>query len=304
MRRKSKGFIFIAVLFSLTLLLTAATAFAWFARAESKREAARENILKCRGVAETAAEIVGERIAADRNGYDGFDEPLYAPGGSIRFRIGEYAVTVHITPLGGKMPLNALLLPDRVTVREEYKNAWNAIWEEAGHEELAQRVIDFMDADASQKLGGAEDENNINRPVVDLCELKAVPGVDDDLLWGGRERPGGAARYLEALDGQKININVAEAEMIAKLDPGITIDTARLVAASRLSSPLKSIEDLRRVPGFPAALATKLANVIGYESAFFLLETNVTAGSGTAARNYRITMRRTENKCIIEKWEE
>ncbi|MCR5335942.1 MAG: general secretion pathway protein GspK [Synergistes sp.] len=304
MRRKSKGFIFIAVLFSLTLLLTAATAFAWFARTESKREAARENILKCRGAAEAAADIVGEMIATDRSGHDGFDEALYAPGGGIRLKIGEYDVKVHITPLCGKMPVNALLLPDRVTVREEYRYAWNSIWEEMEHDDLALRVIDFIDADSKQTLGGAEDEKNINRPLADLSELKAVSGIDDGLLWGGREHPGGIARYLDTLDGQKININIAEAEMIAKLDPAITLDTARLVTASRLSSPLKSIEDLRRIPGFPAALATKLANVIGYESIFFLLETNVSAGGGTAARNYRITVRRLENKCIIEKWEE
>lgn len=304
MRRNSGGFIFISVLFSLTLLLTAATAFAWFARTESKREAARENILKCRGIAEIAADIAGERIAADNSGYDGFDEPLYAPGGGLRVIIGEYEATVRVTPLGGKIPVNAVLLPDRVTLRKEYEYAWNAVWEESGREELAQLVIDFMDADRRQKLGGAEDEKNINRPVADLCELKAIAGISDDVLWGGADRPGGVARYLEALDGQKININTAEAEMIAKLDPAITIDTARLVAASRLSSPLKSIEDLRRVPGFPAALATKLANVIGYESSFFLLETKVTTGSGSIVRNYRITVRRSGNNCIIEKWEE
>ncbi|WP_281681043.1 type II secretion system protein GspK [Synergistes jonesii] len=299
---RSRGFILISVLFATTLLLTSATAFAWFARTEAKRAAARENILKCRGAAEIAAGIAGKKIAEDANGYDGFDEPLYAPGQDVRIEIGNYAVTVHMTPLNGKMPLNAILLPDGVTPRAEYRAAWNAIWEEAGHAELAQRVIDFIDVDDRQKLGGAESEKNINRPLSDLCELKALPEIDDAILWGDEEHPGGVARYLDVLGGQKINVNVAEPEMIAKLDPEISLETARGVASSRLSRPIKSLDDLRRVPGFPPALATKLANVIGYESTDFLLEMRVEPKGG-APRNYRIRVRRSKGSCMIEEWE-
>ena len=54
MRQRSSGFILVSVLLSTTLLLTSATAFAWFARTEARRVSTRENILKCRNAAEIA----------------------------------------------------------------------------------------------------------------------------------------------------------------------------------------------------------------------------------------------------------
>ena len=91
--------------------------------------------------------------------------------------------------------------------------------------------------------------------------------------------------------------------MIEKLDDGLSLSHAQNIAAQRLISPLTSMDDLKRVPGFPAALATKLANVIGFESTHFLLEVNVKDRTGNA-RNYRVIVERSGKKCGIFSWYE
>lgn len=303
MRARSSGFILVSVLLSTMLLITAATGFAWFASTEAKRVAARENILKCRGVAEIAVYDVGRRIADDRNKYDSLTEPLYAPGQETKIKIGDYEVTAKITPLDDKISVNALLLPDGVTIRKEYETAWTKIWDELGRPELAAAVIDFMDKDEKQKLGGAEREGSINRPVSDIYELKGLPEMEDAVLWGTKKKPVGLDRYLRAYGGQKININVAPPEMIEKLDEGLTLSHAKSIAAYRILSPLKSGDDLKRVPGFPPALVTKLANVVGYESTCFLVRMSVKEASGRA-RNYKITLERAGGGCRVLNWEE
>ena len=196
MRRRSSGFILVSVLLSTTLLITAATAFAWFARTEALRVGTRENILKFRNAAEIAVGVIGQKIAADGNKYDSFTEPLYAPGQRTKIEIGDYGVSVKITPLNDKISMNGLLLPDGVTIRSEYEPAWNAIWEELELPQLAAAVIDFIDKDKNQKLGGAERDGNINRLISDINELKAMPEIDDGVLWGTKEKPGDLRNIL------------------------------------------------------------------------------------------------------------
>lgn len=303
MRRRSSGFILVSVLLSTTLLITAATAFAWFARTEARRVGTRENILKFRNAAEIAVGVIGQKIAADANKYDSLTEPLYAPGQLTKIEIGDYDVSVKITPLNDKISVNGLLLPDGVTIRSEYEPAWNAIWEELELPQLAAAVIDFIDKDKNQKLGGAERDGNINRLISDINELKAMPEIDDRVLWGAKDKPGGLAKYFAVPGGQKININVAAPEMIEKLDDGLSLSHAQSISAQRLISPLTSLEDLKRVPGFPAALATKLANVIGFESTHFLLEAGLSDKAGNT-RNYRVIVERGGKRCRIVSWEE
>ena len=300
---KERGFILLSVLMAVTLLITTATAFAWFANTESKRVLARENILKYRNAAEIALFEVGRKIAADSNKYDSLTEPLYAPGQETKINVGEYGITAKITPLDDKISVNGLFLPDGVTVRKEYETAWNKIWDELEHPELAAAVIDFMDKDEKQKLGGAERAGNINRPISDFYELKGMPDLDDEILWGSKKKPGGLDRYFTAMGGQKININMASPEMIEKLDEGLTLSHAKSIAAYRILSPLKNAEDLKKVPGFPPELATKLTNVIGYESQYFLVRMKVTNAAGYA-RNYKIILQRQSKKCRIAGWEE
>ena len=289
--RKSSGFILVSVMIASATLLTAATAFAWFARTEARAEAARERIYRFRNAAQIAVNIMSRRIAEDRNGYDGPTESLYDPYEHVKLEIGDYTAEVQIRPLNDKIPISGLLLPDGVTPRSEYETAWENVWEALELPRLAWEVVDFIDADTDQRLGGAERETNINRMISDLSELRAMPEITDGVLWGTDEIPGGLARYVTVIGGEKINVNVAAPEVLAVLDDALTPSHARSIAAYRLVNPIKDMAGLRNVPGFPASLTTKLANIIGFESTHFLLSVKVSDGAGNV-RNYRVVVER------------
>lgn len=289
--RKSSGFILVSVMIASATLLTAATAFAWFARTEARAEAARERIYRFRNAAQIAVNIMSRRIAEDRNGYDGPTESLYDPYEHVKLEIGDYMAEVQIRPLNDKIPISGLLLPDGVTPRSEYETAWENVWEALELPRLAWEVVDFIDADTDQRLGGAERDTNINRMISDLSELRAMPEITDGVLWGTDEIPGGLARYVTVVGGEKINVNVAAPEVLAVLDDALTPSHARSIAAYRLVNPIKDMEGLRNVPGFPASLTTKLANIIGFESTHFLLSVKVSDGAGNV-RNYRVVVER------------
>ena len=289
--RKSSGFILVSVMIASATLLTAATAFAWFARTEARAEAARERIYRFRNAAQIAVNIMSRRIAEDRNGYDGPTESLYDPYEHVKLEIGDYTAEVQIRPLNDKIPISGILLPDGVTPRSEYETAWENVWEALELPRLAWEVVDFIDADTDQRLGGAERDTNINRMISDLSELRAMPEITDGVLWGTDEIPGGLARYVTVVGGEKINVNVAAPEVLAVLDDALTPSHARSIAAYRLVNPIKDMEGLRNVPGFPASLTTKLANIIGFESTHFLLSVKVSDGAGNV-RNYRVVVER------------
>ena len=289
--RKSSGFILVSVMIASATLLTAATAFAWFARTEARAEAARERIYRFRNAAQIAVNIMSRRIAEDRNGYDGPTESLYDPYEHVKLEIGDYTAEVQIRPLNDKIPISGLLLPDGVTPRSEYETAWENVWEALELPRLAWEVVDFIDADTDQRLGGAERETNINRMISDLSELRAMPEITDGVLWGTEEIPGGLAQYVTVIGGEKINVNAAAPEVLAVLDDALTPSHARSIAAYRLVNPIKDMEGLRNVPGFPASLTTKLANIIGFESTHFLLSVKVSDGAGNV-RNYRVVVER------------
>ena len=289
--RKSSGFILVSVMIASATLLTAATAFAWFARTEARAEAARERIYRFRHAAQIAVNIMSRRIAEDRNGYDGPTESLYDPYEHVKLEIGDYTAEVQVRPLNDKIPISGLLLPDGVTPRSEYETAWENVWEALELPRLAWEVVDFIDADTDQRLGGAERETNINRMISDLSELRAMPEITDGVLWGTEEIPGGLAQYVTVIGGEKINVNVAAPEVLAVLDDALTPSHARSIAAYRLVNPIKDMEGLRNVPGFPASLTTKLANIIGFESTHFLLSVKVSDGAGNV-RNYRVVVER------------
>lgn len=289
--RKSSGFILVSVMIASATLLTAATAFAWFARTEARAEAARERIYRFRNAAQIAVNIMSRRIAEDRNGYDGPTESLYDPYEHVKLEIGDYTAEVQIRPLNDKIPISGILLPDGVTPRSEYETAWENVWEALELPRLAWEVVDFIDADTDQRLGGAERDTNINRMISDLSELRAMPEITDGVIWGTDEIPGGLARYVTVIGGEKINVNVAAPEVLAVLDDALTPSHARSIAAYRLVNPIKDMEGLRNVPGFPASLTTKLANIIGFESTHFLLSVKVSDGAGNV-RNYRVVVER------------
>jgi len=300
---KNKGFILISVMISVTLLLTAATAFSWYARTEMKRAESVSFIARSRSIAEIACKYASKKIAEDNNGYDSRSEPLYAYNGVLRSEIDGFSVEVAIEPLDDKIPINGILLPDKVTIRSEYSNAWDRIWENVGFPWLSAVVLDFIDSDSSQKLEGSERDTSINRELSNLAELRLINEIDDGVLWGTKNIPVGLAGYLTVYGKEKVNINTASPQVIAIMDEKIDIAQARNFAALRMMYPIRSLDDMKKIPNIPVEVITKLSNVIAFESSYFRLNINVSYGNDKE-RNFRIILKRGNESCSVVRWEE
>ncbi len=300
---KNNGFILISVMISVTLLLTAATAFSWYARTEMKRAEAISFIARSRSIAEIACKYASKKIAEDNNGYDSRSEPLYAYNGVLRSDIDGFAVEVAIEPLDDRIPINGILLPDKVTIRNEYRYAWDKIWESVGLPWLSGVVLDFIDSDSSQKLEGSERGTSINRELSDIAELRLIDEIDDGVLWGTKDIPVGLAGYLTVYGNEKVNINTASPQVIAIMDKKIDIAQARNFAALKMMYPIRSLDELKKAPNIPVEVITKLSNVIAFESSYFRLDINVSYAD-EKERNFRVILKRGNGSCTPVRWEE
>ena len=301
---KGRGFILLSVMFTVTLLITSATAFAWFARNEMQRARSEIFMLQARSVAEIACRAAGERIAKDKNGYDSYTEPLYLKVGFLKFIFGDFEAKVRISPMDDKISFAAILLPDGVTVRKEYEYAWERIWENLKHDELNAVVIDFIDNDTHQRIGGRESSYNINRTPAGLSELKLLPEIDDGILYGTKKVPIGFSHYINIYGGDKININTARPEVVAILDSRLGKAAADGLLAARAARPIKSNEELANISGFSKTVVTKLTNIIGFESQYFRVDIDVQNNISGEERKYKAILKRGGNACKLICWKE
>lgn len=113
----------------------------------------------------------------------------------------------------------------------------------------------------------------------------------------------GLAGYLTVYGSEKVNINTASPQVIAIMDEKIDIAQARNFAALRMMYPIRSLDDLKKIPNIPVEVITKLSNVIAFESSYFRLNINVSYGD-KMERNFRIILKRENNSCSLVRWEE
>ena len=304
-QNKKSGFILISVMFTVTLLITAATAFAWFARNEAHRMTSEIYMAQTERVAEIAAARAKKLLAKDTNSYDSFKEDLYTSKGIQYYSVGEYKAEVHFRPLNDKIDINEVLLPDRVTPRGEYTYAWEEIWRKVEHSELSDIVLDFFDYDKKQRPGGREDDICINREISDLSELLLVPELNRDILSGITERDKrvpGLTHFFTVTGGQKININTASQEVIAVLDDKIGEAGASSVAAYRELYPIKDMTDLENIAGIPSGVLKRLTNVIAFKSSFVELTIFVTDDRSKRTRKFVLIADKSSGRTVT--WRE
>ena len=168
---------------------------------------------------------------------------------------------------------------------------------------LSAIVLDFIDADSSQKLEGSERSTSINRELSDIAELKLIDEINDGVLWGTKDIPVGLAGYLTVYGKEKVNINTASPQVIAIMDEKIDIAQARNFTALRMMYPIRSLDDLKKIPNIPVEVITKLSNVIAFESSYFRLNIKVSYGD-EKERNFRIILERGNDTCSVVRWEE
>lgn len=296
-----EAFVLVAVLLSVTILVTGALAFAWFARMEIRKAEATVFSLQARSLAETAVREVKRGLVLDTTDSDSMLEPWFGvwplPVG------GDLSVVVRLTPQNAALPLNKLFLPDGMTLRREMEVPWERLWEELKNPKLSVKVLDFMDTDRTPRPGGSENESCINRPPSTVEELRLIPGIDENLYTGNNEKtPVGLERFLTVHSDGKINVNVAAPEALRLLDPSMTGDVVREIVERRGSEAFSSLDDLAGVPGFPPALGPRLAGLLSFTSSHFLTEVEVRRDN--LVRRFEAVLLKESGRCTIVSWKE
>jgi hypothetical protein len=265
-----------------------------------RRVSSEEFASVSRGLAVMACREVSGLIAADNGDCDSKHERLYS-GEPFDMDYGEFTVSVTITPLNDKIPVNGLFLPDGVTMKNEYVYPWNQIWGALGVKN-ASVILDFLDSDRDARPGSREDESFANKPISDLSELLWLPEVTRGMLYAGVSSDMAMDSFFTVYGDAGININMAPVFVIAALDPGTGFDVAEAVAEFRLVNEIKNGEDLENVVGFSSTAITRLKNVLNYKSEFFSV--NFRIERQMTARNFETIVKRGENSCEIISWRE
>ena len=298
-RRGRRGFVLVSVLMLGVLLISCATAFTWFVRTQVRGVLRERVALTNRSMAQllvdAAINIIEEaskQAKGDSPIQDWF-KPLLFPADDL----GLWAVQV--LPLDDKLPIRNLFLPDGNTLRMELRAPWEDMWDALGHRELAVPVLDFLDKDEKGRVGGGEHEEFPNRPLLDLSELLVMKEITPEILYGEAGRPGVADLCTLWSDG-KVNLNVAQAEVL-RLLPGLDdVQVSRLIAY-RAEKALGSFEDLQAVPGLSPKTATQLTNLAGFKSRYFSLRIEFLDES-PGGTSFHIIFDRTAKKIV--RWEE
>lgn len=296
---RRRGFVLISVLMLGVLLISCASAFAWFVRLQV-RSALRERVaLTNRSMAQVlTASVIGavSKLSKETDA----DSPLqewYKPFLLPADNMGLWAVRV--LPLDDKIPVRSLFLPDKNTVRGEMKRPWEDLWQRMGRRELAVLTLDFMDANDKARVGGAERGSFINRPPLDISEFLLLEEVTPELLDGVPGRPG-LADFCTVWSGGKVNLNVAP-QRVLELLPGLDASLADRVTEYRRRNIIRSLNDLQKIPGLSPKVSTMLTNVAGCKSRYFSLHIEFLEESagGTA---FDIVFDRSDERIV--RWEE
>lgn len=303
--RGEGGFILLSVLLSVTVLLSAATGLAWFARSEVKRAEEETFQLRARSAALGVLPLAEKLLQGGDKDYDSLAEPPFSPGSGRRLTLAGLDVRMTLMPLDDRIPVKELFLPDGVTLRQEYASAWDQLLALLGKPELAPRLLDFLDRDTKVRLGGREEETDLNGPAEDLSQLLDCPGVDRKLVYGSGSRAG-LQRFLTPFCGEKMNLNTLEPGVLALLDRRLGEREAKALAVLRLTVPIKKVEDLNRIPGFPRDVLPRITNVVGVASRFVAVRIQV--NQGRFQRRFEAVLERTgrgaKGSCTLVRWTE
>ena len=292
---RRKGFVLISVLMLGVLLISCATAFSWFVRQQVKTVSRERINLESRSMAYVLVNAMVKVLAemASHVGYDSPTQRWYQPFVLPIENMGIWVV--QITPLDDKIPIRSLFLPDGNTLRRELADAWQRMWEELGHRELEQVVLDFMDKNNRPRVGGIERDEYLNRPPYDMSELLMLShDISPELLSEIED-------YCTVYSDGRINLNVAPVHVMELL-PGLdTGQIAQSIANARREKPLETLQDIQNIPGATPKVSTQLTNIAAFKSRYFQVKIDCLSDN-EGGNSYNIVFDRTTRQIV--KWEE
>lgn len=294
-KRKRKGFVLISVLMLGVLLISCATAFSWFVRQQVKTVSRERINIASRSMAHVVVNAI-INVVAEMGSHIGYDSPTQRWYQPFALPIEDMGVwVVQVTPLDDKIPIRNMFLPDGNTLRRELADAWQSMWEELGHRELEQLVLDFMDKNNKPRVGGVERDEFLNRPPYDMSELLMLSHDIDPALLRDIED------YCTVYSDGRVNLNVAPIHVLELL-PGLDIgQIAQSIVNARTETPLETLTDIQNLPGAGPRTSTQLTNIAGFKSRYFQVKIECFSDS-EGGNSYNIIFDRTTKQIV--KWEE
>lgn len=295
--------ILVAVLLTVTVLLSAAMGLAWFSRNQIRRIDGEKRDLQARSAAFLATQQVMRGLVLDTNDYDSLQEDWF---GSHMVPLQDMGVAfVDLKPLDDRLPLRGLFLPDGQTLRKEMEGPWKRLWERFDRADLELVLLDYMDKDDTPRLGGMEHEGFPNRPVEDLTVLLGCPEFDPILLYGDVNDPDvpRLGDYLSPWVKDDINVNVATPQTLLVLDEEMDAGVVESILEKRSENPLTNMDDLSSVPGFPEGAVPRLSEMLGFKSTYFAVDVQVQLLSGRPLV-YSAILKKEGSRLTVESWKE
>lgn len=281
MRRQSGIAVIMAMLVT-ALAAVAATALLvrmdrWVQRVAAGRDYGQALELARGGMTYARAILAedGRQSAVDHLGEDWARRlpPFSAEGGELEGSIDD---------LQGRWNLNNLL--DGPGIDPAALRVYRRLLESLGLDPgLAEVLADWLDADEDARPGGAESAYYqalpnpypaANSPLDHLQNLRRLRGYDQAVITR-------LAPFVAVLPGkQGVNVNTAPPEVLAAIQPGLTLAEARQLATSRKSAWFKDGADFRsRLPRADLPPSDTPASA---SSSFFLVQTVARFGNAEA----------------------
>jgi general secretion pathway protein K len=194
------------------------------------------------------------RLALDTQDYTSPLDPWAVPQ-AIEDERG--SLTVGISDESGKLDINSLVFPNG-TVNEEYYATARRLMDRLGLPyALCDAVADWIDADDSQRSGGAESGfyralptpySAKNGPLESYEELRMVAGFNETNL---RKLNPFITVYPDVAGSglSKVNVNAAPAELLAVLHEGMNNDLAARIVEYRRKTPIRSPAEITGIAG-------------------------------------------------------
>lgn len=202
-----------------------------------------------------------------------------------RAPVGQALGSVTVTDLSGRINVNRAdpdLLENLIA---------NVTRNRSRAEELADAILDWVDADDLHRGRGAErdwyDRRGLplprNAPVLQIRELLLVRGVTHELLFGERGRPGLSA-FLTTEGTGKINVNSAPPEVLLAV-PGMDEGTVGRIVAERRLRHLRTLEEVLGPRAAERLSASPLLGILSFEATEMRIEgLGEVPSSGTRTR--------------------
>ena len=284
------------------MLISCATAFAWFVRVQVRSVGRERESLTQRSMANVLVNAVMGVLAnfANESDYDSPTQRWFQPFIIPFDDLGLWVL--QITPLDDKIPIRNLFLPDGNTMRHEFEEPFQNMLQQIGHRELELLILDFLDRNTRARVGSVERDNFINRGPFDISELLMLSqDITPQILYGeGSEL--GIADYCTVYSEGKINLNVAPVHVMELL-PGLDErGLAERISQIRTEEPITGFQDIQKLPGASPRTATLLTNLVDFKSRYFEVKIEALEEESEGGTSFNIIFDRTTRQIV--RWDE